>query len=443
MDSNTPADPWDIPAAPPEAAAGVVAVADDDHDVETPPEDVIESPDEHPEPEAEASPDDPVEFVGVTEDDVVETIAVESAETIAVSDESGAPATEHKFDLGLDGDEPWSETEGSFESGTAFDLIPPSADDADEPSYEVAEPELSETFVSSAGNGRPDHSLPQLRDPAPMFAVPDDEDIPTDEPTAVSSDDATPEPESRGFRLPGLSFSRRQAPAPEAPTEVEELVEPADEVEVVDDPSVEMGDPFVDEAPDDDVDLPPAPSAWADAPPVGSTDPSSPFTHEDDAPAEPVADAVEDPEPAVGPTVEATPVTADDADEAAAEEADMTQTESETAFELTDPDLSATSDDAPELYVTETVPKEDRPPALLTVDSVPGATIAQAVDVVNAVASASDEHDLSAALDRTMEQLRAKAVEFGGDAVISVRTEVQEMGGGFLVTASGTVVTLA
>ena len=75
-----------------------------------------------------------------------------------------------------------------------------------------------------------------------MFAVPDDEDIPGDEPSepseaATASDE--PEPESRGFRLPGLSFARR-SPAPEAvesPAEdVTEVAVPTDEAPVAETP---------------------------------------------------------------------------------------------------------------------------------------------------------------------------------------------------------------
>ena len=448
MDSNTPADPWDIPAVPTEPPGGVVAVADE-ADTE-PPEET--QPVATTEPVSdEVTPDaEPVdETVVEGQPDVID-----DAEPIEVPEETAQAASEHRFDLGLDGDEPWEEPSGSFEAGTAFDLIPPSAEDAeDEPDFEVTEPDLSETFVTSAGNGRPDHSLPQLRDPAPMFAVAEEDDLPEPD---LPADEPTPEP--KGFRLPGLSFARR-ATDPE-PTEIE-----VEDVPAVADAVADEVEPVVavtaEETAEEETTgaAPSVPSAWAEAPDPGSTDPGSPFASPDAAAEHTEPDAVTSREPVAEPDPEpVVEVAADedtDVDEpldepestepepAAAEEAEMTATDGGTDFELTDPDISELANDVAELYVTETVPKEERPPALLTVDTVPGATIAQAVDVVNAVASASDEADLAAALDRTMDQLRAKAVEFGGDAVISVRTEVQEMGGGFLVTASGTVVTLA
>jgi hypothetical protein len=447
MDSNTPADPWDIPAVPTEPPGGVVAVADDT-DAE-PPE--ASQPEPSTEPVSdEVTPDaDPVDETAVEGQADVSDVA-DDAEPIEVPEESAQAASEHRFDLGLDGDEPWEEPSGSFEAGTAFDLIPPSAEDAeDEPDFEVTEPDLSETFVTSAGDGRPDHSLPQLRDPAPMFAVAEEDDLP--EPDLPADE---PTPESKGFRLPGLSFARRATDPEPAEIEVDDVPTVAEDVAEDDEPVAAVtGEETAAAAPS-------LPSAWAEAPDPGSSDPGSPFAspeaateHTDpetgtdtEPPAEP------DPEPVVEVAADEDTDVDEPLDEdpestepepAAAEEAEMTATDGETDFELTDPDISDLVDDVAELYVTETVPKEERPPALLTVDTVPGATIAQAVDVVNAVASASDEADLAAALDRTMDQLRAKAVEFGGDAVISVRTEVQEMGGGFLVTASGTVVTLA
>lgn len=108
---------------------------------------------------------------------------------------------------------------------------------------------------------------------------------------------------------------------------------------------------------------------------------------------------------------------------------------------LTDPDLSEFAD-AEQMYVTEEVLAGHVRTALLTVDSVPGATIARALDIVTAVASAPSADDIAGAMGRAMEQLRDRATELGGRAVISVRSEVQEIGGGFLVTASGTAVDL-
>ncbi|MEX1280664.1 MAG: heavy metal-binding domain-containing protein [Acidimicrobiia bacterium] len=396
-----------------------------------------------------------------------------------------------RFDLGLDDEpaEPWGGEGQTFESGTAFDLVRPEPDEDPDPEYEVSEPDLSETFVSTAGSGRPDLSAPQLTDPAPMFSVPEDQlDTYPETADATSAPvEATPETvdEPSGFRLPGLSvFGRRKATEP-APIEDAGTDEPR--VEVAD--AVALEEPTADAAVDE---APPPPSAWAETTPVGASDPGSPFVESPidpfaDAPpveepfdepvdepvgesvAEPAADA---PEPAHEPVVEEVEPAADapePAHEPVVEEVEPMEPtepvateepleqpspfvppaarkpvfdEDHPAIELTEPDLTEKLD-APELYVTETASHEDRPPALLTVDSVPGATIAQAVDVVTAVASAANEVEIAEALDRTMAQLRERAAQLGGEAVISVHTEVQEIGGGFLVIASGTAVTLA
>ncbi len=488
MDSHQPADPWGITEVPNDDADGVVATAPrepeegpmgpegtDQPDVGEPTPVVEETTEETASVDSEvvegtpevptdlAEPEPTEDAPGWTADSVV----AEATELIAEVEEAGESAEPivdptPKFDLGLDEDsgDTWGEDAADFEVGTAFDLIPPSAEGDEVPQYEVEEPELSEEFVATSPEGRPDVGMPHLADPDPLLAVPEE-----------SMPESAPEPEEEptaSFRLPGL-FGRRKITDPvegdpvvdgvDAPTDGSSELSPVDSIDVPAPADV----PAAEEQPDE-ADVPPMPSAWESN--VETTDePDSPFSgfaavEPDNEPeVEEVGAETEfevesdtdtpvvesDEEPVEEPIDDATgdgPVEAANVVElpvvAAVAEPDGEDT---MEIELTEPDLSEL-EDQDQLYVTEDS-HEDRPTALLTVDTVPGATIAQAVDVVTAVASASTEDEIAGAMERVLGQLRDKAHDLGGEAVISVHTEVQEMGGGFLVTGSGTAVTLA
>ena len=80
-------------------------------------------------------------------------------------------------------------------------------------------------------------------------------------------------------------------------------------------------------------------------------------------------------------------------------------------------------------------------PVLLTTDSVGGANIAP-VDMVVAVESVGDPGQVPAAVDRVLDALRDRCAAVGGEAVVSVRTDISPAGGAIMVTASGTAVNL-
>ena len=80
-------------------------------------------------------------------------------------------------------------------------------------------------------------------------------------------------------------------------------------------------------------------------------------------------------------------------------------------------------------------------PVLLTTDDVGGANLAP-VDIVVAVESVTDASHVPAAIDRVLDALRDRCAMVGGEAVVSVRTEISAAGSAIMVTASGTAVNL-
>lgn len=480
MHGNHIADPWDLPenpstpggvtTAPKPAKPGLFGRRPDD---ESPTSDADE-----PTPADEAASDDTEAsipsngMIDVPADPEVAdtTDAIEVAEEPADVSEP-APA---RFDLGLEASETaWEPTEETGAPITDFGLVSPSNDGPVEPAYEVEEPTLSDEFVATNAPGRPDHSTPQLRDPLTILAL---DDVPGDEPepgaSIVALDgeapvqdvaDPTVDDEPRGFRLPGLSLFARSRGVHEAPAETVEDDSPEDEAadpapipidasaqaaeavvadspegEAVEVDAVVPGTPGIAETPEDPSTAASAATETADdlvEPTPVVLPPSDPFA---DEAAEAGLDAT------VEPTVEPTHHdTADDAiaHDAAPAEADEASDDDAVEIELIEPDLSEYVD-VETLYVTEEAPEEPARTALVTVDGVPGASVSRALDVVTAVASASSADDIAGAIDRAMEQLREKATELGGGAVIAVRSEVQEIGVGFLVIASGTAVGL-
>lgn len=80
-------------------------------------------------------------------------------------------------------------------------------------------------------------------------------------------------------------------------------------------------------------------------------------------------------------------------------------------------------------------------PVLLTTDNVGGANLAP-VDMVVAVESVNDASQVAAAVDRVLDALRDRCAAVGGEAVVSVRTDISAAGNAIMVTASGTAVNL-